>query len=162
MPPRSRIPLLLSLVLLAPLPASAEMVKWVDEKGQVHYSDQPPSGKVKKVETLNIRTAPTSAPAEGGSGAAAPAAPRSAAEQAADFRKRRMEADEAAKKAEQDKQQAEVARQNCENARGSLRSLQEGARIFRYDEKGERVFLDDAARQQSIAEAQKAVSQWCK
>ena len=35
-------------LLLAALPASAVMYKWVDQDGKVHYSDQPPPDGAKK------------------------------------------------------------------------------------------------------------------
>jgi glutaredoxin len=42
-------PLGLALLLCA-AGASAQMFKWIDAKGVVHYSDQPPAGKERKVE----------------------------------------------------------------------------------------------------------------
>jgi glutaredoxin len=42
--------LILTLSLLTTLPAFADsLYRWVDEAGRVHYSDQPPPPKVKKV-----------------------------------------------------------------------------------------------------------------
>jgi glutaredoxin len=38
-------------LLLCAAGASAQMFKWTDEKGVVHFSDQPPAGKDAKVET---------------------------------------------------------------------------------------------------------------
>ena len=44
-------PLALALAwLLCATGASAQMYKWTDAKGVVHYSDQPPTGKERKVE----------------------------------------------------------------------------------------------------------------
>ena len=40
------------LLLFLPLAATAEIYKWVDESGRVHYSDKPAKGA--KTETLNI------------------------------------------------------------------------------------------------------------
>ncbi len=139
------------LILLLPLLAHAEIVKWVDDKGKVHYSDQPPA-TAKTPKTLNIKNQP---------GASAPAQ-KSLADQELEFRKRQMEAEDAAKKAAEDKKQAETAQQNCASARANLKMLQDGVRMTKYNEKGERVFLDDADRAKAIAEAQRAVSDWCK
>jgi hypothetical protein len=139
------------LILLLPLLAHAEIVKWVDDKGEVHYSDQPPA-TAKTPKTLNIKNQP---------GASAPAQ-KSLADQELEFRKRQMEAEDAAKKAAEDKKQAEIAQQNCASARANLKMLQDGVRMTKYNEKGERVFLDDADRAKAIAEAQRAVSDWCK
>jgi len=49
-----KIPLLLSSVLLVSLNVQAGMVKWVDDKGQVHYGDRIPTKYLKKEhEVLN-------------------------------------------------------------------------------------------------------------
>jgi len=139
------------LILLLPLLAHAEIVKWVDDKGEVHYSDQPPA-TAKAPKSLNIKNQPSSsAPAQ-----------KSLADQELEFRKRQMEAADADKKAAEEKQQAEIAKQNCASARANLKMLQDGVRMTKYNEKGERVFLDDAERAKATAEAQRAVSDWCK
>lgn len=47
---------LLSLLMLLalPLPAAAELYRWVDEKGQVTYSDQPPPASIKEVQKRKL------------------------------------------------------------------------------------------------------------
>ena len=45
---------LLVLMLAAAMSAQAELYKWTDKSGGVHYSDQPPVGDVQKVEKKNI------------------------------------------------------------------------------------------------------------
>ncbi|MGB8337368.1 MAG: glutaredoxin family protein [Burkholderiales bacterium] len=45
---------LFMLMLVAALSAQAELYKWVDKSGGVHYSDQPPVGDVKNVERKKI------------------------------------------------------------------------------------------------------------
>jgi glutaredoxin len=47
------------LMLLVYVPVTAEIYKWVDEKGKTHFSDHPPqdtssSGEVKVIPTYNI------------------------------------------------------------------------------------------------------------
>lgn len=46
--------LLLTCLILLSFPAVAQVHKWVDDKGQVHYGDQPPNGRAS--ETLAIPT----------------------------------------------------------------------------------------------------------
>lgn len=41
---------LLALLLLLPVYAQAQMYRWVDDKGKVHYSDQAPSSGAKNVQ----------------------------------------------------------------------------------------------------------------
>lgn len=146
--------LLILSLLLGSASASAEIVKWVDSQGKVHYSDQPPP-TAKDQQPLNIKNQPG---ALGGTGAAQ----KSTAEQEMEFRKRRMDAADAEKKAAEDKKQAEIAKQNCTTARGNLKSLQEGVRLTKYNEQGERVFLSDAERAKAMEDAQRAVNDWCK
>lgn len=145
--------LLILVLLLGSASASAEIVKWVDSQGKVHYSDQPPPA-AKSQQPLNIKNQPG---ALGGTSTA-----KSPAEQEQDFRKRQMDAADAEKKAAEDKKQAEIARQNCAAARSNLKSLQEGVRMSRYNEQGERVFMDDAERAKTTEDAQRAVKDWCK
>jgi glutaredoxin len=42
------------LIFAAALSAQAELYKWTDKSGGVHYSDQPPAGDVKNVERKKI------------------------------------------------------------------------------------------------------------
>ena len=149
------------LVLLATTSAYCEVYKWVDADGTVHYSDQPPQGDVKE-QSLGIKSGTSGTEAPGTEKAAAKsAAPKTYIEQDAEFRKRQVEAE--AKRAKEEKVLAEAkeARQNCEHARSSLQSLQSGQRVVKYNEKGERVYIEDNEREREIANAQKGVDSWC-
>jgi len=139
---RSKHPWLLTLplqalALLASASAIAQMTtyKWVDENGRVTYSDQPPVGKVKSREIITIP------------GATAPSAARQLGDQDSQFKKRQDDAAKAqaaaAKKEETDKQRAD----NCARARAELRGLRENAPMARLTESGERVLLDENARE---------------
>ena len=160
------MPRLLSLVILSFLSGVAfagGVYKWVDSDGTVHYSDQPPPGAVKEQSLGNKSETPP-----GGSGTpstenAAPkaAGPKTYIERDAEFRKRQMEVEEKRVKEEKALAEAKQAQQNCERARSSLQSLQSGQRVVKYNEKGERAYLDDNEREQEIATAQKAVDSWC-
>lgn len=48
--------LLVLLMLVAPLAAAAEVYKWVDEKGVVHYTDQPPADDAKPAKLPPLQT----------------------------------------------------------------------------------------------------------
>jgi hypothetical protein len=48
--------LFIALGCAAPAASAAELYKWVDEKGQTHYSDQPPAGRAAK----EVKDAPVS------------------------------------------------------------------------------------------------------
>ena len=147
------LPLLLLLALGAT--ANAEgLYKWVDSQGKVHYSDQPPADAKAQGQKLEIRNQPAASSGE--------SPEQSLAEKVQASRKRKAEAEEAKQK--QDKAAAETKQKqdNCIQATGHLRTLQQGTRLIRYNAAGEREYLDDAARQQAILDAQKAVDTWCK
>ncbi|MEM8767093.1 MAG: DUF4124 domain-containing protein [Pseudomonadota bacterium] len=59
----SRVLLLLSLVFAAPVSVFADIYKWVDENGQVHFTDSPPPNEGERVE-VDVQ-APPAEPDEG-------------------------------------------------------------------------------------------------
>lgn len=54
----AKIPLL--ICLLAPLAAQAEVYKWVDADGALHFADSPPTAPSGEVEQVEIQTHPLS------------------------------------------------------------------------------------------------------
>lgn len=148
----------LATALLMTLPAQAQVLKWVDANGKVQYSDQAPAGKA-RVETLRVDKIPPSPVA--GSAAEKPAS-KSLAERELEYRQRQVAAEEAQKKQAQADADSKIKQQNCAGARGNLKTLEQGGRIYSYDAKGERTYLDDAARSKALDEAKKRVSEWCK
>ncbi len=148
---------LLWLALISPLGA-AEISKWVDAQGRVHYSDQPPPGvAVKKVEPP-----PPPIPTPKAVKDALKSSQKTVAEKELDYRKRKVDAEENAEKAKKSEAEAKLKQDNCSNAKASLRARQEGVRMFTVNEQGERVYPDDTERAQLIANAQKEVDSWCK
>ena len=148
------------------LPALGELYKWTDAEGKVHYSDQPPPPNVKLPAAAKPRrqAAPTRAPDAAGtpdSAGTPAAAPKSVAEQDAEFNRRRVEAAE--KEAAEKKVAAEAAekKKNCEQAKNRLAGLQSGARVSRYNEKGEIVYVDEAEIAQETARAKQVADSWC-
>lgn len=149
---RIAVLLLAGALALAGGAAQAQLKKWVDAEGRVHYSDKPPPSGVKE-EEVKIRNAP--APA------AAQPAP-SYQDKELEFRKRRIEAQEAAKKAQEEAARKRDEAENCQQAQNRLRSIEETGRVYTYDAKGDRVYMDDAARERELAAAREAIRTWCK
>lgn len=144
----------LALVLLATATMAGEIYTWKDAGGKVHYSDSPPPG----VDARKMSVGTSSVAPEG----SAADQRRSLAEKDADFRKRKAEAEKALAKADKDKAQAEQRAKGCQNARNQLRALEEsGQRVFRYNDKGERSYLDDKEREAASQDARKAVQDLC-
>lgn len=140
--------LVLAIALSVSTGALAQLYKWVDKDGRVTYSDQPPPAQESK--QLNI-----------GTGQAAP--PRtSSVERDKELEKSRLEAKEKAKVAENVEKKAQLEEENCNRAKAYLRTVTDGGRIATYDEKGERVLLDDKQIEAERVKAQKAVDESCK
>ena len=119
--------------------ATAALYKWVDANGRVVYSDQPPIGNV-KAEVI---------------GAAAPSANPDAvkemANREAEFKKRQADRADDAKKAEKTRADTQKLAAFCAQARAQSSGLRRSdVSMYRLNEKGERVMMDDAVR---VAEA---------
>ena len=142
------------------MPALGELYKWTDPGGRVHYSDQPPPPNIKEPVTAKPRrqTSPTAAPEAAG---AAAAAPKSYVEQNAEFNRRRVEAAEREAAEKKAVQEAAEKKKNCELSKVQLARAQSGARITRYNDKGETVYLNDAEIAQEIARTKQVADSWC-
>jgi hypothetical protein len=138
--------------------AAGQIMECVDAKGNKEYAQTCPPGTAKETRLMKSGAGAASS----GAGSAAPAG-KSLAEREAEFKKRNLERQEAETKAAKQKSDAKDTDRGCNDARAQLRSLQEGQRISRVDPNtGERSFLEDKDRPGEIANAQKAVDNWCK
>ena len=150
------------LLILSSAPAVADLSKWVDENGKVHYSDQPPPANVK---AKTLRSTPGTPPLTSASGVAASSAPpavKTIAEREAELKKAQKAKKEAADKAAQEQARKDTENANCAAAQQSLRTLQDGMRMVEIDANGERSYISDEQRQQRIAKAQQDISTLCK
>jgi hypothetical protein len=170
----TRLPALLltASVLLAAaagaLAQSSPTWKWKDASGQLHVSDLPPPSTVPDKDILIRPTAPlrlrapepaASAPTPP-SAAANPGAPRVDAELEA--RRRKAAADEQAKVKAAEEKNAAVRAENCVRARSHLAALNDGMRMARTNDKGEREVLDDKGRAEEMQRARDIIASDCK
>jgi Domain of unknown function (DUF4124) len=138
------------LMLLMSVNGYAEYYKCVDADGKMQYLDkQAQEGDCTPVKSSH--EAPSSAP---------PAA-RNVFEQEADLKKEQKAKDEAAKKTAQQEAAVQTKKKNCEISRNNLQTLQNAPLVTTYNAKGEASVMDDSARRQGIAEANKAISENC-
>ena len=173
----NRLLVAISLALCVALPASAQMYKWVDSNGKVHYSDKPPPSNIKTEKLRAPPPAPaTSVPmpsetkgspkqdaAKGGAKQdAAKGGPKTPAEQEQAFRKRQMDAAKAQEDEAKKLSQARDKAENCRRAQAAVANLQAGGRQMRIDQKGERVFLDEQQIAQETAKAQQEAAAACR
>ncbi|MBB3193884.1 DUF4124 domain-containing protein [Roseateles terrae] len=154
--------LLCGVVLLSLAPAVQAQWKWRDAEGRVQYSDRPPPAHVAEKDILarpssSAQRRMTQPIPEAASAASAPASANAPAKAASDAAKAAKD-----RKAAEDKQRAEMNAENCRNAQDQLKLLESGIRVRQTNDAGERVVLDDSARQAQIRQAQTVISVSCK
>jgi len=152
-----RIPmtaLLLALLCCGPIPtATAQVFKWVDENGVTHYGERPPQNR--KAQAVVTRPATAPAPA---SPAAKPPDNDDLQQKNIEFQRRRIAREQ---KAEQELKAAQEKRKRCNFARDDLRQIEAAERVYELDDKGQRVYLDDARHKAAIERARRRVEQSC-
>jgi hypothetical protein len=160
----------LSVVVLTALlgaaltgPVAAQW-KWRDKGGQIQYSDLPPPSGVAEQDILqrpqaSQRRAPVAAPAV--APATIASAPRMV-EPELEAKRRKAEQEEAARKKAEEEKVAAARAENCVRAKGHLRTLEDGIRIARTNEKGEREILDDKQRADETRRTRDIIASDCK
>ena len=128
-----------------------QFYKWVDDKGVTQYTTTPPPGG----KAQAIKTAPASPP---------PGA-KTWQEQEIEFRARQVERAEAEHKQEQAetkaKRDAALRRSACSSAHREVQALQEQRPVYILNEKGERQYLDDAQRTETLRKTKAFIEQEC-
>ncbi len=157
--------LLIATVLATAASTAVAQWVWKDETGHVFASDQPPPMTVPQSQIIRQPKPRASAPAPAPAtvaNAAKTDAPKSLADRELESKQRAKEAADAAKKADEDAARQQALKDNCSAVRGNLAALQAGGRASRFNEKGEKVYIDDADRQSEINKQQAQVAQYCK
>lgn len=144
------LPLLMA-VLAFQANAQGGLYKWVDEKGVVHYSDTPPPGK--GGQKLKTPSQPLL------DGASPPQRSRSWQEQLQDANERRFQEE---KRQKEQEQKSREAAEKCQRARYALDSLKRERPLYRVDQQGERVFMEDEERRRLVEGWQQQADAYCK
>ena len=138
------------LLVLVTVPATAEIYRWMDPQGRIHYGDRPPPGIGEK---MTVREAP---------------APDSDLEMRRHKQQRLLDAfqDERHQQqaaAEKRQQDAERRRQSCRRARDQLRNIQEARRVYDVDEDGNRTYRwwANKEKEHAMAETRQAIERYC-
>ena len=166
---KTALPFVACLLAFAVAGAHAQPLwKWRDASGQMHISDTaPPPGTPAK----NIISGPPGGVAvpsslSAASAASAPPSPAASSAMSA-LDKKKAAADQAkaekekADRAAADAQNAAVRKDNCARAQTALAGLQSGQRLARINDKGEREYLDDAARASETKHSQDVIAANC-
>jgi len=150
---------------LLAVPAHAQW-KWRDKNGQTQYSDLPPPAGIAESDILQRpsatqRATPAAAAAASGAASGPALAPRGS-DPALEAKRRQAEQEVAAKKKAEEEKVAIGKADNCLRAKAQMRTLDSGVRIARTNEKGEREFMDDAARAAEAKRTQDIIASDCK
>jgi hypothetical protein len=149
------------------LPAAAQW-KWRDKGGHIQYSDLPPPATVSEKDILQRPAAAQRRMESASTAASAPSASASAAAEGKavdpelEAKRRKAEQDEEAKRKAEQERLAAARADNCARARGYLRTLDDGIRIARTNDKGEREILDDKARTEEARRTRDIIASDCK
>ena len=137
-----------AILALACVPATADVYKWVDDNGKVHYSDRPIGDDS---TAMAIRSRPTD-------NARITAQKQARVERlAAESEAEAQAAEEAAHNGENEARREE----NCRLAREAFASLQNAERLYIPLEGGGRQYLDEQQVQDRLDRASKDVDEWC-
>jgi len=163
-------PALLALLCLFVAGTAQAQWKWRDAKGNVQYSDLPPPPGTPEKDILQRPPGarPTIVVGPAGLAASAASAPAPAAsvptkaERDAAARQKLDQDQQTAKQKEEERKATEQRRDNCVRAQAQLRDLQSGTRITRTNEKGERVYMDEAQIAAEVSRARNLITSECR
>ncbi len=143
----------LTLLLIVSLPlAQAEIYKWVDDNGQVHYSEKAPDKK-RSAEEIHL---PKHVPQ------VTPVSPAQRKQKRDNLLRAFEEERNLRKEARAKKEQDEVRnRKNCIRAKDRLRNYERATVLYNLDEKGDRVYLSDAQRSSAVTSLKSQINKWC-
>ncbi len=131
---------------------AGDIYKWVDADGNVHYGDRPVG---EQSERMAIDSRPTDQSAVREQYQASMQA-RTEAHQAD-----ATAAEEAAQAEEEMRAEAEERRKKCEASRATMERFVQSRRLYREDDSGERVYLDEAETIAARQRVEDAVSEYC-
>ena len=162
------------LVLLATVlgtllagPAQAQW-KWRDKSGQTQYSDlAPPAGTpdadiLQRPNVQSVRVAASAASSVIAAASAPPGIAPKSVEPELEAKRKKAEQDRADKLKAENAKRAVGQAENCTRARSYMRTLDDGIRIARSNDKGEREFLDDKARAEETKRTREIIASDCK
>jgi hypothetical protein len=129
---------------------SGEIYKWTDEDGNVHYEDRP---TVEEVELVAFTKSTSSSSVR-----ASVDARRLNEAARADQRSKR---DEDAQEAAERELAADQRVERCKESRTRMETYLTSRRLYKQDEAGERVYLDDSQIMDARSKAQEDIQKYC-
>ncbi|KAA3637992.1 MAG: DUF4124 domain-containing protein [Proteobacteria bacterium] len=133
--------------------AKQKYYKWTDENGSIHYSTEKPEND--KTDELEISTKQPVVPQK-------PQEAQPEGSENPEETEEKSYLEQHREKKQQAKKLAEENRERCLDAKHTVNRYQQQVRMSRIDrETGEKIYLDDAKREQIIQRAQQAVRKYC-
>jgi len=142
---------LMLAVTTAGTAVAGDIFKWTDEDGNVHFEDRPIGEDPEKVA---IRSRPTNP-------ARVQATVKSRADAAAKAAEEEAAATPAGPSPEELQAQADARAEKCEKYREQLQRFVRSRRLYREDENGERVYLDEDEMQATRERTENQVQEFC-
>ena len=130
---------------------AGDIYKWVDEDGNVHYGDKPVGAQS---ERMAIESRPTDQ-------ARVTAQVHARTEARAQAREAEAAAAAEGPSEEELRAQAEERRRNCEKSRADMQRMVTSRRLYREDENGERVYLDETEMQATRQRVEEQINEFC-
>ena len=147
----SPITLVFLTIIFASSLSHAEIYRWTDENGKVHFSDKPAGNKVEK---LNIKEKPT-----------LPDARQSREDRKRKtqqyLRARKEERAEIEKQEKEKKRLAQEKKDKCGEAKYEYREIIEAGAVYFRNKDGTRDYLGEDRRAAEELRAKKEVKKWC-
>ena len=142
--------LILSVVAVT-IASAGEIYKWTDDDGNVHYTDKPIDARSEHMDIQSRPTNETVVNAE--------------IQTRVDYQERRAESVAAAaeeqKSADELRAEAEERQEKCSMYRARLTKFVQSRRLYREDEDGERVYLDEEQTQTARDDVENKVDEYC-
>jgi len=129
-----------------------EIYKWVDDQGNVHYEDRPSGSATEQRLAFSYRRTESSAVKE--------RIDSQTEAQAARQEKKTAAAEEAAAVAAKEAETAQKQK-NCDSYRARLETYVQSRRLYREDENGERVYLDETETQNARQRVEEKIAETC-
>ena len=149
---RTAFTLAVVTLLLAGGASANEIYKWTDEQGNVHYEDRPSGMPTEQRLAINYRRTDSGAVQQ---------RINARHEREAALDEARSAAAAAEQEAAEEAAAAEERKQACERARSRLETYLQSRRLYRTDENGERVYLDDEQRREARSKAEEQITELC-
>lgn len=145
-----RVAMVVMVLAAAGVAQAQQVYRWVDEQGNVHYTDRPPPER--DAEPLPIEIQPTDLEA----------AIRAERDRAEFLEHQEQDREDDAHDAAAEETDRENLARSCAQARERVATIEAARRLSRVDEDGNRHTYSEAERAAALAEARGQVAEWCR